>query len=108
MTQLAFATTAYWHVLPTAGSGTPNRLQKKIATKRNSLLHSFINPNYVFQELELWVSEAVKRMDETDAPETVSDAEALLELHHEKKVRDYFIKPSTKHSLHETKNLVFL
>ncbi|KAF9806792.1 hypothetical protein SFRURICE_009479 [Spodoptera frugiperda] len=36
-------------------------------------------------ELELWVSEAVKRMDETGAPETVSDAEALLELHHEKK-----------------------
>lgn len=38
------------------------------------------------QELDHWVLETVKRMDEAEEPESVSDAEALLELHHERKV----------------------
>lgn len=38
------------------------------------------------QELELWVSETVKRMDGAAPPESVAEARALLELHHETKV----------------------
>lgn len=61
---------------------------QELAAKRTALLDEAIAEHKFdenLKELELWVSEAVKRMDETGAPETVSDAEALLELHHEKK-----------------------
>ncbi|XP_017763084.1 PREDICTED: spectrin beta chain, non-erythrocytic 5 isoform X2 [Eufriesea mexicana] len=36
-------------------------------------------------ELELWVADTIKRMDESDPPTTISEAEALLELHQERK-----------------------
>lgn len=39
------------------------------------------------QELEVWVSETVKRMSSTEPPETVSHAQALLEVHNDRKVR---------------------
>ncbi|XP_026745926.1 spectrin beta chain, non-erythrocytic 1 isoform X2 [Trichoplusia ni] len=61
---------------------------QQLAEKRTALLDEAIAEHKFdesLKELELWVSEAVKRMDETGAPETVPDAEALLELHHEKK-----------------------
>ncbi|KAJ8705806.1 hypothetical protein PYW08_012852 [Mythimna loreyi] len=61
---------------------------QELAAKRTALLDEAIAEHKFdenLKELELWVSEAVKRMDETGAPETVPDAEALLELHHEKK-----------------------
>lgn len=61
---------------------------QKLAAKRSALLDEAIAEHKFdenLKELELWVSEKVKRMDESGAPETVADAEALLELHHEKK-----------------------
>nr|XP_049703877.1 spectrin beta chain, non-erythrocytic 1 isoform X2 [Helicoverpa armigera] len=61
---------------------------QQLAARRTALLDDAIAEHKFddnLKELELWVSEAVKRMDETGAPETVSHAEALLELHHEKK-----------------------
>ncbi|CAB3231870.1 unnamed protein product, partial [Arctia plantaginis] len=64
-----------------------NNLQE-LAAKRTALLDEAIAEHKFdenLKELELWVSETVKRMDQSGAPETVSDAEALLELHHEKK-----------------------
>ncbi|XP_026666604.1 spectrin beta chain, non-erythrocytic 5 isoform X2 [Ceratina calcarata] len=36
-------------------------------------------------ELELWVADTIKRMDESEPPTTISEAEALLELHQERK-----------------------
>ncbi|XP_015429631.1 PREDICTED: spectrin beta chain, non-erythrocytic 5 isoform X2 [Dufourea novaeangliae] len=36
-------------------------------------------------ELELWVADTIKRMDESDAPTTISEAKSLLELHQERK-----------------------
>ncbi|XP_066591797.1 spectrin beta chain, non-erythrocytic 5 isoform X2 [Prorops nasuta] len=36
-------------------------------------------------ELEIWVADAIKRMNESDPPTTISEAKALLELHQERK-----------------------
>ncbi|XP_076180871.1 spectrin beta chain, non-erythrocytic 5 kst isoform X3 [Ptiloglossa arizonensis] len=36
-------------------------------------------------ELELWVADTIKRMDESEPPTTISEAESLLELHQERK-----------------------
>ncbi|XP_053986770.1 spectrin alpha chain isoform X1 [Hylaeus volcanicus] len=36
-------------------------------------------------ELELWVADTIKRMDESEPPATISEAESLLELHQERK-----------------------
>lgn len=37
------------------------------------------------RELESWVADAVKRMNEVEPPTSISEAEALLELHQERK-----------------------
>lgn len=61
---------------------------QQLAEKRTASLEEAIAEHKFddsLKELEVWVSETVKQMDETEAPETVPDAEALLELHHEKK-----------------------
>ncbi|XP_075989206.1 spectrin beta chain, non-erythrocytic 5 kst [Anticarsia gemmatalis] len=61
---------------------------QELAAKRTALLDEAIAEHKFdenLKELELWVSETIKSMDESGAAETVSDAEALLELHHEKK-----------------------
>ncbi|KAJ0169742.1 hypothetical protein K1T71_014348 [Dendrolimus kikuchii] len=61
---------------------------QQLAERRTALLEEAIAEHKFddsLKELEVWVSETVKQMDETEAPETVPDAEALLELHHEKK-----------------------
>ncbi|KAJ2939556.1 hypothetical protein O0L34_g6388 [Tuta absoluta] len=63
-----------------------NELQQ-LADKRTKLLDEAIAEHQFdenLKELEVWVSESVKRMD-GQAPESVSDAEALLELHQERK-----------------------
>lgn len=38
------------------------------------------------QELELWVAETIKRMGSSELPATSVEAEAMLELHQERKV----------------------
>jgi spectrin beta len=37
-------------------------------------------------ELELWVAETIKRMGSSELPATSAEAEAMLELHQERKV----------------------
>ncbi|CAK1587955.1 unnamed protein product [Parnassius mnemosyne] len=61
---------------------------QQLAAKRTAMLDEAIAEHKFeesLKELDLWVSETVKRLDSTEAPATVSDAEALLELHNEKK-----------------------
>ncbi|XP_037299211.1 spectrin alpha chain, non-erythrocytic 1 isoform X2 [Manduca sexta] len=61
---------------------------QQLAEKRTALLDQAIAEHKfdeTLKELELWVSETVKRMDESEMPETVAEAQALLELHDEKK-----------------------
>ncbi|KAI5640829.1 spectrin repeat domain-containing protein [Phthorimaea operculella] len=60
---------------------------QQLADRRSKLLDEAIAEHQFdenLKELEAWVSESVKRMD-GQAPESVSDAEALLELHQERK-----------------------
>ncbi|XP_028171582.1 spectrin beta chain [Ostrinia furnacalis] len=61
---------------------------QKLADKRTALLEEAIAEHKfdeTLKELELWVSESIKRMDSAAPPESVPDAEAALELHHERK-----------------------
>ncbi|XP_037875798.1 spectrin alpha chain, non-erythrocytic 1 isoform X1 [Bombyx mori] len=61
---------------------------QKLAERRTALLDAAINEHKFdenLKELEVWVSEAVKQMDEVEDPETMAEAQALLELHDEKK-----------------------
>ncbi|XP_063994705.1 spectrin beta chain, non-erythrocytic 5 isoform X3 [Diachasmimorpha longicaudata] len=45
-------------------------------------LHKFLAD---LHEVEIWVNDTIKRMNESEAPTTISEAEALLELHQERK-----------------------
>ncbi|KAL0808290.1 hypothetical protein ABMA28_012785 [Loxostege sticticalis] len=61
---------------------------QQLAAKRTALLDEAIAEHKFdesLKELDLWVSETIKRMDSTEQPESVTDAEASLELHHERK-----------------------
>ncbi|XP_059044966.1 spectrin alpha chain, non-erythrocytic 1 [Achroia grisella] len=61
---------------------------QQLAAQRTALLDEAIAEHKFddsLKELEVWVSETVKRMDESEPPESVADAEALLETHHERK-----------------------
>ncbi|XP_045456798.1 spectrin beta chain, non-erythrocytic 5 [Melitaea cinxia] len=63
-----------------------DRLQQ-LAAQRTKMLDEAIAQHKFeenLKELELWVSETVKRMDGAE-PESVADAEAQLEQHHERK-----------------------
>ncbi|GBP27213.1 Spectrin beta chain, non-erythrocytic 5 [Eumeta japonica] len=61
---------------------------QQLAAQRTALLddalavHKF---DESLKELEVWVSESVKRMDSTEPPQSVGEAQALLELHQERK-----------------------
>lgn len=55
-----------------------------------NILRCFNDLQILIQELEGWVSETVKRMDSAEPPESVADAEALLEVHHERKVSPHY------------------
>ncbi|XP_045489789.1 spectrin beta chain, non-erythrocytic 1 isoform X1 [Pieris rapae] len=60
---------------------------KQLGAKRSALLDDAIAEHKFeesLKELELWVSETVKRMSGAE-PESVSHAEGLLEMHHERK-----------------------
>ncbi|XP_015599750.1 spectrin beta chain, non-erythrocytic 1 isoform X3 [Cephus cinctus] len=58
---------------------TQNRRQ---ALNQAYTLHKF---RAELHELDIWVADAIKRMDESEPPTTISEAEALLELHQERK-----------------------
>ncbi|XP_049883110.1 spectrin beta chain, non-erythrocytic 5 isoform X2 [Pectinophora gossypiella] len=61
---------------------------QQLAAARTAMLDEAIAEHKLddsLKELELWVSESVKRMSNIAPPETVADAEALLELHNERK-----------------------
>ncbi|XP_045541118.1 spectrin beta chain [Papilio machaon] len=61
---------------------------QQLAARRTALLDEAIAEHKfddTLKELEVWVSETVKRMDSAESPESVADAEALLEVHHERK-----------------------
>ncbi|CAL7939039.1 unnamed protein product [Xylocopa violacea] len=55
---------------------------RREALNRAYTLHKF---QADLHELELWVADTIKRMDESEPPTTISEAEALLELHQERK-----------------------
>lgn len=43
------------------------------------------------KELEVWVLDTIKRMNSSELPATIAEAEAALELHHERKVISMFL-----------------
>ncbi|KAK2588759.1 hypothetical protein KPH14_001641 [Odynerus spinipes] len=55
---------------------------RRQALNRAYTLHKF---RADLHELEIWVADTIKRMDESEPPTTISEAEALLELHQERK-----------------------
>ncbi|XP_014213231.1 spectrin beta chain, non-erythrocytic 1 isoform X2 [Copidosoma floridanum] len=64
-----------------------NELQRLTSERRENLgqayeLHKF---RAELRELETWVAETTKRMSEAESPATILEAEALLELHQERK-----------------------
>lgn len=56
--------------------------RRREALKEAYTLHKF---QADLHELEVWVADTIKRMNDSDAPTTISEAEALLELHQERK-----------------------
>ncbi|XP_016975527.1 spectrin beta chain, non-erythrocytic 5 isoform X2 [Drosophila rhopaloa] len=60
-----------------------------LSVKRQSILneaylaHKFVSD---VKELELWVNDMIKKMNNTQAPSTINDCETQLELHQERKV----------------------
>lgn len=55
---------------------------RREALNRAYTLHKF---QADLHEVEIWVADTTKRMNESEAPTTISEAEALLELHQERK-----------------------
>lgn len=63
-------------------------LQRLTSARRRRLSEAYTLHKFQadLHELEIWVADTVKRMDESDPPSTISEAAALLELHQERKV----------------------
>nr|CAD7394337.1 unnamed protein product [Timema cristinae] len=57
--------------------------QRKEALTVAYTLHKF---HADLREIEAWVADTIKRMDSSELPATISEAEAMLELHQERKV----------------------
>lgn len=57
--------------------------------RRDALNIAHTNHKFLFnlKELELWVADATKRMTSNELPNSISEAQAALELHHERKVK---------------------
>ncbi|XP_011150755.1 spectrin alpha chain isoform X3 [Harpegnathos saltator] len=55
---------------------------RRDALNRAYTLHKF---QADLHELDIWVADTIKRMDESEPPTTISEAEAVLELHQERK-----------------------
>ncbi|XP_049846907.1 spectrin beta chain, non-erythrocytic 1 isoform X2 [Schistocerca gregaria] len=56
--------------------------QRRKALSAAHTLHKF---HADLHELELWVADTIKRIDSSELPATIAEAEAMLELHHERK-----------------------
>ncbi|XP_048512555.1 spectrin beta chain, non-erythrocytic 1 isoform X2 [Athalia rosae] len=79
----AVAINATLHDLRTNWDALQTLAQKRReALKEAYTLHKF---QADLHELEVWVADTIKRMNDSDAPTTISEAEALLELHQERK-----------------------
>ncbi|KAK0173670.1 hypothetical protein PV328_006832 [Microctonus aethiopoides] len=55
--------------------------------RRDALIQAYTLHKFQadLHEVEIWIADTIKRMNESDAPTTISEAEALLELHQERK-----------------------
>ncbi|XP_046434088.1 spectrin beta chain, non-erythrocytic 1 isoform X2 [Neodiprion fabricii] len=62
-------------------------LQKLTQRRREALKEAYTLHKFQadLHELEVWVADTIKRMNDSEAPTTISEAEALLELHQERK-----------------------
>ncbi|XP_043493138.1 spectrin beta chain, non-erythrocytic 5 isoform X1 [Polistes fuscatus] len=62
-------------------------LQRLTQRRRQALNQAYTLHKFEadLHELEIWVADTIKRMDESEPPTTISEAEALLELHQERK-----------------------
>lgn len=62
-------------------------LQRSTQHRRQALNQAYTLHKFEadLHELEIWVADTIKRMDESEPPTTISEAEALLELHQERK-----------------------
>ena len=64
-----------------------NELQLLTSERRQSLSQAYTLHKFraELRELETWVADAIKRMNEVEPPTSILEAEALLELHQERK-----------------------
>ncbi|KAJ8678764.1 hypothetical protein QAD02_014551 [Eretmocerus hayati] len=64
-----------------------NELQRLTTDRRESLSHAYTLHKFraELHELEIWVADTIKRMKDVEPPTTILEAEALLELHQERK-----------------------
>lgn len=62
-------------------------LQRVTRYRRDALNQAYTLHKFQadLHELDIWVADAIKRMDESEPPTTISEAEAVLELHQERK-----------------------
>ncbi|XP_012530663.2 spectrin alpha chain isoform X3 [Monomorium pharaonis] len=62
-------------------------LQRVTRHRRDALNQAYTLHKFQadLHELDIWVADTIKRMDESEPPTTISEAEAVLELHQERK-----------------------
>ncbi|CAL1674075.1 unnamed protein product [Lasius platythorax] len=62
-------------------------LQRLTRHRRDALNQAYTLHKFQadLHELDIWVADTIKRMDESEPPSTISEAEAVLELHQERK-----------------------
>lgn len=51
-------------------------------------LHKFLND---LHELDVWVGDTIKKMGSSELPNSIAEAEAMLELHQERKVNSFVV-----------------
>lgn len=63
------------------------QLQALCGTRRDALNTAYTKHKFIadLRELELWVADTIKKMSSSELPNNIAEAEALLELHHERK-----------------------
>jgi spectrin beta len=65
------------------------RALQQLARRRNDALAAAYTRHKFYadlHELDVWVAETIKRMGSSELPATSAEAEAMLELHQERKV----------------------
>lgn len=73
------------------------QLQTLCRQRRDALTTAFTTHKFLadLHELDLWVADTIKKMSSSELPNNVAEAEALLQLHNERKVIFYrFLKRS--------------